>query len=79
MFASPWSPPAFMKINNYLLHGGTLKAASNQSWDNYYTKFIKTYEKEGIPIWGISVQNEPMATQRWESCVYTAEEERDFF
>ena len=78
MFASPWSPPAFMKINNYLLHGGTLKAASNQSWDNYYTKFIKTYEKEGIPIWGISVQNEPMATQRWESCVYTAEEERDF-
>ena len=78
MFASPWSPPAFMKDNNDLLHGGKLKPAFYQPWANYFTKFIKTYEKEGIPIWGISVQNEPMATQRWESCVYTAEEERDF-
>ena len=45
---------------------------------NYYIKFIKAYEKEGIPVWGITVQNEPMATQTWESCMYTAEEERDF-
>ena len=41
-------------------------------------KFIQAYEKENIPIWGLSVQNEPMATQRWESCVYTGEDERDF-
>ena len=41
-------------------------------------KFIKAYEKEGIPIWGMTVQNEPMAIQTWESCIYTAEEERDF-
>ena len=41
-------------------------------------KFIQAYEKEGIPIWGITVQNEPMATQTWESMLYTAEEERDF-
>jgi glucosylceramidase len=33
---------------------------------------------EGIPIWGLSIQNEPMATQTWESCIYSAEEERDF-
>ena len=31
-----------------------------------------------MPIWGITIQNEPMATQIWESCIYTAEEERDF-
>ena len=41
-------------------------------------KFIKAYENEGIPVWGVTIQNEPMATQRWESCIYTAEEERDF-
>jgi glucosylceramidase len=41
-------------------------------------KFINAYEKEGIPIWGTTIQNEPMATQTWESCIYTAEEERDF-
>jgi len=78
LFASPWSPPSFMKTNNEMLHGGKLNPSFNQSWANYFVKFIKAYEKEGIPVWGISIQNEPMATQRWESCIYTAEEERDF-
>lgn len=78
LYASPWSPPAFMKTNNEMLHGGKLKPGSAQSWATYYTKFIKAYEKEGIPVWGITVQNEPMATQKWESCIFTAEEERDF-
>jgi glucosylceramidase len=78
MYASPWSPPAFMKTNNNMLQGGKLKPEFYQSWANYYAKFIKTYEQEGIPIWGLTVQNEPMAVQRWESCIYTAEEERDF-
>jgi len=78
LFVSPWSPPAWMKDNNDMLHGGKLKAEYRQSWATFYTKFIKAYEKEGIPVWGLSVQNEPMAKQRWESCMYTAEEERDF-
>jgi len=78
IFASPWSPPAFMKDNNNMLHGGKLKPEFYQSWANYYTKFIKAYQQEGIPIWGITIQNEPMATQTWESCIYSAEEERDF-
>ena len=78
MFVSPWTPPAWMKDNNDKLHGGHLLAKFYQPWANYYGKFIHEYEKEGMPIWGLSVQNEPMATQRWESCVYTAEMERDF-
>jgi glucosylceramidase len=78
MYVSPWSPPAFMKTNGSMLHGGKLKQEFAQSWANYYAKFIKTYEKEGVPIWGLTIQNEPMATQIWESCIYTAEEERDF-
>ena len=78
MYASPWSPPAFMKTNNNMLQGGKLKPEYYQPWANYFAKFIKAYEKEGIPIWGLSIQNEPMAVQRWESCIYTAEEERDF-
>jgi len=78
LFASPWSPPAFMKSNNDMLRGGKLKPEFYDSWAKYYVKFIQAYEKEGIPVWGISIQNEPMATQKWESCIYTAEEERDF-
>jgi len=78
LFASPWSPPAFMKDNDNMLRGGKLKPEFYQSWATYYTKFIKHYEKEGINVWGISIQNEPMASQTWESCIYFAEDERDF-
>lgn len=78
LYASPWSPPAFMKSNKNMLQGGKLLPEFYPSWALYYTKFIKAYEAEGIPIWGITVQNEPMAKQTWESCIYTAEEERDF-
>ncbi|WP_372747048.1 glycoside hydrolase family 30 beta sandwich domain-containing protein [Lutibacter sp.] len=78
MFASPWSPPAFMKTTNNMLQGGKLKPEFYQPWANYFAKFIKAYEKEGVPIWGLTIQNEPMAKQTWESCIYTAEEERDF-
>jgi len=78
LFASPWSPPAFMKDNNNMLKGGKLRPEFYQAWANYYAKFVRAYQAEGIPVWGVSIQNEPMATQRWESCIYTAEEERDF-
>jgi glucosylceramidase len=78
MFVSPWSPPAWMKDNNSVTDGGKLKHEYAQAWADFYVKFIKTYEAMGIPIWGLSVQNEPMARQRWESCIYTAEDERDF-
>jgi glucosylceramidase len=78
LYASPWSPPAFMKTNNDILHGGKLKKEFYQPWANYFTKFIKAYEAAGIPIWGVSIQNEPMATQKWESCIFSGEEERDF-
>jgi glucosylceramidase len=78
LFVSPWSPPAWMKTNNNVLHGGKLKHEFDQPWANFYVKFIKTYQKLGIPIWGLTVQNEPMATQTWESCLYTADDERDF-
>jgi glucosylceramidase len=78
LFASPWSPPSWMKDNNSMLQGGKLKKEFYNSWALYFTKFIKEYEKNGMPIWGISIQNEPMAKQTWESCIYTAEEERDF-
>ncbi|MGN6401224.1 MAG: glycoside hydrolase family 30 protein [Flavisolibacter sp.] len=78
LFVSPWSPPAWMKDNNSMVQGGKLKEAFKQSWANYYVKFIKAYEAKGMPVWGLSVQNEPMAKQRWESCIFTAEDERDF-
>ncbi|MFT4196958.1 MAG: glycoside hydrolase family 30 beta sandwich domain-containing protein [Pseudoxanthomonas sp.] len=78
LFASPWSAPAFMKDNRSMLKGGHLLPEYADAWARYYTKFIAAYERAGIPIWGISVQNEPMAVQTWESMVYSAQAERDF-
>ena len=78
LFMSPWSPPAYMKTNGEMNHGGKLKEEYRELWAQYYAKFIEAYRAEGIEIWGISVQNEPKAVQKWDSCVYTAQEERDF-
>jgi len=78
LFVSPWSPPAWMKDNNDMLHGGKLLKTFYPTWANYFVKFINAYEKNGIPIWGLTIQNEPLAKQKWESCIYTADEEVDF-
>lgn len=78
LYVSPWSPPAWMKDNNNVLQGGKLLPQYRQAWANFFVKYIKEYEKRGIPVWGLSVQNEPLAVQKWESCIFTAEEERDF-
>lgn len=77
-YFSPWSPPAWMKSNKNMLKGGRLLDEYYQPWANYYVKFIQEYQKRGIPVWGLSIQNEPMATQTWESCIYTADEEAKF-
>ncbi len=78
LFVSPWSPPAWMKDNGDMLRGGKLKPEFRGAWADYFVKFIGAYEKEGVPVWGLTLQNEPMAAQPWESCIFTAEEERDF-
>jgi glucosylceramidase len=78
IMASPWSPPAWMKTNGQMNEGGKLKEKYKRTWADYYCKFIEFYHREEVPIWGISVQNEPEAKQTWDSCLYTAEEERDF-
>ncbi len=51
LFVTPWSPPAWMKENNDMAHGGKLKTEFMQSWANYYIKFIKAYEAKGMPVW----------------------------
>ncbi len=78
LLASPWTPPAFMKDNNSPIKGGHLLEEFAPSWANYYVKFIEHYRKQGMTIWGITVQNEPAAVQRWDSCIYSPEQEGNF-
>lgn len=78
IFASPWSPPAYMKTTNEMNRGGKLKKEYYELWSQYYVKFIEEYKKNGIKIGAVTIQNEPASVQKWDSCVYTPEEERDF-
>lgn len=78
IFASPWSPPAWMKTTGVMNRGGKLRPECRQAWAHYYCRYLEAYAKEGVSIWGLTVQNEPEAVQEWESCIYTGEEERDF-
>lgn len=78
LFASPWSPPGWMKDNGDICHGGRLLDEYYDTWARYMTKYISEYKKEGINFFGMTVQNEAMAWQTWESCQYTAEEEAVF-
>jgi glucosylceramidase len=67
-----------MKSHGQMNHGGHLLPEFRNAWARCYVRFIQEYEAEGVPVWGVSVQNEPAANQRWDSCLYSAEQERDF-
>ena len=66
LLVSPWSPPAWMKTNGAMNGGGKLRPECRAAWAQCFVRFIQAYQAEGVPVWGVSVQNEPMATQRWD-------------
>jgi glucosylceramidase len=67
-----------MKTNGMMNRGGKLRPECRDAWANLYAKFIQAYAAEGVPIWGVTVQNEPAAVQPWDSCEYSGEEEGAF-
>lgn len=78
LLASPWSPCAWMKDNNDLLHGGHLKKEYYSLWAEYEARYLLAMKELGVTIEKISIQNEPAAAQVWESCLYTAKEEAEY-
>lgn len=75
---TPWSPPAYMKTNNDRNHGGQLKEEYKKVWADYICRYIKEYKKLGYKVKRMSLQNEPKAVQTWDSCIYTALDEKEF-
>ena len=78
LFATPWSPPAWMKTNGEMNHGGKLKPEYRQAWANYFVRYIEEYKKQGVNLWGLTMQNEPEANSPWDNCLYSPAEQRDF-
>ncbi|MFZ4723979.1 MAG: glycoside hydrolase family 30 protein [Paludibacter sp.] len=78
IIASPWTAPPWMKDNNKWV-GGKLLPAYYDSWALFFSKYLTEYKKEGINIWGITLENEPLGNgNNWESMIYSPNEMVDF-
>ncbi|CAM9843061.1 unnamed protein product [Ascophyllum nodosum] len=87
LFISPWSPPKWMKapvngvqsmIESAAPEGLCADPRVHAAWALYFSKFITAYKKQGIDMWGLTVQNESESTGPWEACAYTASAQADF-
>jgi glucosylceramidase len=78
IIASPWTAPPWMKDNKDW-RGGKLLPEYYDSWAFFFSKYLNEYKKEGIDIWGLTVENEPLGNNNnWESMHYSADEMVDF-
>ncbi len=75
---SPWSPPAYMKTNGQRNGGGKLKPCYHARWAAYICRYIQEFRRLGFHVTMLTLQNEPKATQPWDSCVYIAQEQKAF-
>lgn len=78
IIASPWTAPPWMKDNNKWV-GGKLLPEYREAWALFFSKYLTEYKKQGIEMWGITVENEPHGNgDNWESMLFTPKEMTDF-
>lgn len=80
VWASPWSPPAWMKTNNRY-DSGSLKMEPKilNAYALYQEKYVQEYQKAGVPLVAIHVQNEPIYQTKYPSCQWLkADSMRDY-
>lgn len=78
LIGSPWSAPAWMKTNEHL-NGGSLKQAYYGVYSQYFVKFINAYQAHGLPMYAVTLQNEPLhEDSRYPSMKMTNFQQRDF-
>jgi len=74
IIASPWTAPPWMKDNKKYV-GGKLLHKYNDAFALFFSKYLDAYKAEGIDIWGVTVENEPLGNgNNWESMHFSAEE-----
>ena len=78
IISSPWTAPPWMKDNKEWV-GGKLLPEYKDTWALFFSKYIDAYREEGIDIWGITVENEPLGNDsNWESMHFSPEEMTQF-
>ena len=78
LIASPWSAPRMYKRLPILKWGIKLSKKYYEKYSDYLIKFLDEYKKNNINIDYLTMQNEPLARQPWESCVFNLNEQKDF-
>ena len=81
IIASPWSPPSWMKSGETSeMTNGSLLPEYYGIWAKYLSLYVSAYADQGINIWGITPQNEPLHAHdaRWDSNGMTPEQGRMF-
>ncbi len=77
ILGSPWSPPVWMKDNN-ATKGGSLKPEYYHVYADYFVKYLKGMQQNGITLDAITPQNEPLNPDNNPSLYMSADEEADF-
>lgn len=78
IISSPWTAPPWMKDNKDW-KGGKLLPEYYDTWALFFSKYLEAYQEEGIDIWGITVENEPLGNDsNWDSMHFTPEEQNEF-
>ena len=78
-FASPWSPPTWMKFPKAYNYGRLVQTEENlKAYALYFKKYIEAYTAERIKISAVCPQNEFFADQKFPSCVYSGKELESF-
>lgn len=80
-FASPWTPPGWMKTptadsrtyenNGLLLKGGNFNSDYTEELAVYYVRYLEEYAQLGIPVYAMTLQNEPYLDIDYPSCLMT--------
>ena len=77
ILATPWTAPTWMKTNNSYT-GGSLLTTRYAAYALYFVKYLEAMNAQGIPIWGITPQNEPENPFNTPSMLMTASEQLNF-
>lgn len=78
VFSTPWSPRSAYKSNGSFTNGGSLLPSHYSDWARDVANYVVMMKDNGVPIYAVSVQNEPNVAMSWGSCRYTAQELHDF-
>ena len=78
VFASPWSPPAWMKTNGSTQNGGELKTENYGDYADHLTDFADHFSSNGASLYAVSLQNEPDVSVSYESCDWTSTQMLNF-